>query len=88
MSKEKIRHEQLSFGFNKGDFYDPTVFDIVKDNFTIMTEEPFGPLTPLLTFNNFDDVIKRANNQFKYFKNISNGLIIHSNTLKYIRPDE
>jgi len=49
--------------FNKGYFYEPTVFDNVKDNFTIMTEEPFGPLTPLLTFNNFDDVIKRANNQ-------------------------
>ena len=50
-------------GFNKGYFYEPTVFDNVKDDFTIMTEEPFGPLTPLLTFNNFDDVIKRANNQ-------------------------
>ena len=50
-------------GFNKGYFYEPTVFDNVKDNFTIMTEEPFGPLTPLLTFKNFDDVIKRANNQ-------------------------
>ena len=49
--------------FNKGYFYEPTVFDNVKDDFTIMTEEPFGPLTPLLTFNNFDDVIKRANNQ-------------------------
>ena len=50
-------------GFNKGYFYEPTIFDNVKDNFTIMTEEPFGPLTPLLTFKNFDDVIKRANNQ-------------------------
>ena len=28
-----------------------------------MTEEPFGPLTPLLTFKNFDEVIKKANNQ-------------------------
>ena len=50
-------------GFNKGYFYEPTVFDNVKDNFKIMSEEPFGPLTPLLTFKNFDDVIKRANNQ-------------------------
>jgi len=50
-------------GFNKGYFYEPTVFDNVKDNFTIMTEEPFGPLTPLLTFNNFDEVIEKANNQ-------------------------
>jgi len=50
-------------GFNKGYFYEPTVFDNVKDNFKIMTEEPFGPLTPLLTFKNFDEVIKKANNQ-------------------------
>ncbi len=50
-------------GFNKGYFYEPTVFDNVKDNFKIMTEEPFGPLTPLLTFKDFDEVIKKANNQ-------------------------
>ena len=49
--------------FNKGYFYEPTVIDNVKDDFTIMTEEPFGPLTPLLTFKNFDEVIKKANNQ-------------------------
>ena len=50
-------------GFNKGYFYEPTVFDNVKDDFTIMKEEPFGPLTPLLTFKNFDEVIEKANNQ-------------------------
>jgi len=49
--------------FNKGYFYEPTIFDNVKENFTIMTEEPFGPLTPLLTFKNFNDVIEKANNQ-------------------------
>ncbi|MDC0628543.1 NAD-dependent succinate-semialdehyde dehydrogenase [Pelagibacteraceae bacterium] len=48
--------------FNKGYFYEPTVFDNVKDNFTIMKEEPFGPIIPLLTFKNFDEVIERANN--------------------------
>ena len=35
-------------GFNKGFFYEPTIFDNVKDNFTIMKEEPFGPLIPIL----------------------------------------
>ena len=49
--------------FNKGYFYEPTVFDNIKDDFKIMKEEPFGPLTPLLTFKNFDEVIDRANNQ-------------------------
>ena len=49
-------------GFNKGYFYEPTVFDGIKDDFTIMTQEPFGPLVPMLSFKTFDDVIERANN--------------------------
>ena len=49
-------------GFNKGFFYEPTIFDNIKDNFTIMKEEPFGPLVPILSFSDFDEVIKRANN--------------------------
>ena len=48
-------------GFNKGYYYEPTVFDDVKDNYTIMKEEPFGPLVPILTFKTFDEVIERAN---------------------------
>ena len=35
-------------GFNKGYYYEPTVFDEVKDNFTIMSQEPFGPLLSLI----------------------------------------
>jgi succinate-semialdehyde dehydrogenase / glutarate-semialdehyde dehydrogenase len=53
---------QRPAGFNKGYFFEPTIFDDIKDNFTIMKEEPFGPLVPLLTFKNFDEVIQRANN--------------------------
>ena len=49
-------------GFNKGYFYEPTVFDDVKDDFTIMKQEPFGPLVPMLSFKTFDEVIERANN--------------------------
>ena len=49
-------------GFNKGYFYEPTVFDDIKDDFTIMTQEPFGPLVPMLSFKTFDEVIERANN--------------------------
>ena len=49
-------------GFNKGYFYEPTVFDNVKDNFTIMKQEPFGPLVPITTFRDYDEVIERANN--------------------------
>ena len=35
-------------GFNKGFYYEPTIFDDVKDNFTIMKQEPFGPFCPML----------------------------------------
>ena len=48
--------------FNKGYFYEPTVFDNIEDHFTINQTEPFGPLSPLMSFDNFDNVIKRANN--------------------------
>ena len=48
-------------GFNKGYFYEPTVFDNVKDDYTIMKVEPFGPLVPMLSFKSFDEVIERAN---------------------------
>ena len=48
--------------FNKGYFYEATVFDNVKDDFKIMTTEPFGPLSPILSFKDFDEVIERANN--------------------------
>ncbi len=49
-------------GFNKGYFYEPTVFENIKDNFSIMHEEPFGPLVPITTFKSYEEVIKRANN--------------------------
>ena len=49
-------------GFNKGYYYEPTVFESIKDDFTIMKQEAFGPLVPILTFKSFDEVIRRANN--------------------------
>jgi succinate-semialdehyde dehydrogenase / glutarate-semialdehyde dehydrogenase len=47
--------------FNKGYYYEPTIFDDIKDNFTIMKEEPFGPIVPILSFRNFEEVMDRAN---------------------------
>ena len=31
-------------------------FDNIKDDFTIMNQEPFGPLVPILSFKDFDEV--------------------------------
>ncbi len=46
---------------NQGFFYEPTVITDVPDDSKIMTQEPFGPLAPIVTFKTFDEVIERAN---------------------------
>jgi succinate-semialdehyde dehydrogenase/glutarate-semialdehyde dehydrogenase len=44
-----------------GAFIMPTLFDKVSDDMHICNFEVFGPLLPVLTFNNLDDAIERAN---------------------------
>jgi succinate-semialdehyde dehydrogenase / glutarate-semialdehyde dehydrogenase len=46
---------------NQGYFYEPTVITDVPDDSKIMTEEPFGPVAPIVTFKSFDEVVERAN---------------------------
>ena len=46
---------------NKGYFYDPTVLTDVPLNARIMNEEPFGPLAPIASFSDFDEVVQEAN---------------------------
>ena len=46
---------------NQGYFFQPTVVTDVPDDSKIMTEEPFGPVAPIVTFKTFDEVIERAN---------------------------
>jgi succinate-semialdehyde dehydrogenase/glutarate-semialdehyde dehydrogenase len=46
---------------NQGYFYEPTVITDVPDDSKIMTQEPFGPLAPIVTFKTFDEVVARAN---------------------------
>lgn len=46
---------------NSGYFFEPTVLGRVPEDARIMTEEPFGPIAPIVTFDAFDDVIARAN---------------------------
>jgi len=47
--------------FNRGYFYEPTVLGRVPDDALVMTEEPFGPIAPLTTFTEYNDVMTRAN---------------------------
>lgn len=44
-----------------GYFYEPTVIQYANDNMKIATEETFGPVAPIFTFEDEDEVIGRAN---------------------------
>lgn len=44
-----------------GNFYAPTVLADVPPEARLLTEEPFGPVAPLLRFTDLNDAIERAN---------------------------
>ena len=46
---------------NQGYFFEPTVVTDLPDDSKLMTEEPFGPIAPIVTFKSFDEVVERAN---------------------------
>src|SRR6266446_520336 len=46
---------------NQGYFFEPTVVTHIPDDSRLMTEEPFGPIAPVVTFKTFDEVVERAN---------------------------
>jgi succinate-semialdehyde dehydrogenase/glutarate-semialdehyde dehydrogenase len=45
----------------RGFFYQPTVLRDVPDHAAIMSEEPFGPVAPITSFRDLDEVLQRAN---------------------------
>ncbi len=46
---------------NEGFYYPPTVIADAPDSSMVMTEEPFGPIAPITSFTDIDDVCSRAN---------------------------
>lgn len=70
----------------KGFFFAPTVVTELPDNAMLMTEEPFGPVAPVVRFKDTDEVLRRANslpfglssyvftNSLKTATKVSNGL--------------
>ena len=46
---------------NDGWFFEPAVLSGLQDDAMIMTDEPFGPVAPILPFTDFDEVVQRAN---------------------------
>ena len=45
----------------KGYFIEPTIVRDVKDGHKIVDEEQFGPILPVISFDDVDDVVARAN---------------------------
>ncbi|MEM1160870.1 MAG: NAD-dependent succinate-semialdehyde dehydrogenase [Pseudomonadota bacterium] len=46
---------------NNGYFWQPTVMKDVPEDARIMNEEPFGPVAPVTSFKEMDEVVDRAN---------------------------
>jgi len=44
-----------------GYFFPPTVVTNINDDAKLMTEEPFGPIAPVVKFSDTDEVLARAN---------------------------
>jgi len=53
---------RVSVNGDKGYFIEPTIFGDVKNDMKIAREEIFGPVLSVLTFDDIDEVIERANN--------------------------
>ncbi|PYS50598.1 MAG: betaine-aldehyde dehydrogenase [Acidobacteria bacterium] len=51
----------LEGDFQKGYFFQPTIFSEVKNQMRVAQEEIFGPVTSVITFKDEDDLIKQAN---------------------------
>lgn len=46
---------------NRGYFFEPTIIHAPSDGSRLMREEPFGPVAPICPFDDFDEVISKAN---------------------------
>ena len=46
---------------SSGNFFEPTVLGHVPASARIMSEEPFGPIAPIVPFSSFDEVVAEAN---------------------------
>jgi aldehyde dehydrogenase (NAD+) len=52
---------RVSVNGDKGFFIEPTIFGDVKNDMRIAQEEIFGPVLSVLTFDDIDEVVQRAN---------------------------
>ncbi len=74
--------------FEKGNWFEPTILTDVKQDMTIVHEESFGPILPVLKFSSFDEVIGFANDceyglAAMVFTNDMNTIMRCNNELEY-----
>ncbi len=53
---------EMTGDYAKGAWIQPTIFTDCEDHYTIVKEEIFGPVMSILTYENEDEAIRRANN--------------------------
>jgi succinate-semialdehyde dehydrogenase / glutarate-semialdehyde dehydrogenase len=87
-AKEKGATVELGGNAKDGLFFEPTILTGVTDNMICMTDETFGPVTPITTFKTEDEAISRANDSiyglaaYVFTENITKGILI-SEQLEY-----
>ena len=57
----KIVVNQRPPQLQRGYFYEPTIMTHVNHSMTVMSEETFGPIIPIMTYRTFDEAIALAN---------------------------
>ncbi|MBM7715714.1 succinate-semialdehyde dehydrogenase/glutarate-semialdehyde dehydrogenase [Bacillus thermophilus] len=78
----KVVHGGNVYKYEKGNgyFFEPTVLLHATDDMQIATEETFGPIAPVFTFKDEDEVVERANHKtyglaaYCYTKNLGRGM--------------
>lgn len=88
-AKVLVGGERLTGGeYDKGYFFMPTVLSDIKDNMDIYTDETFGPVAPIITFDSVEELLQQVNHEkyglasYVYTNDISK--IIHvAETMEY-----
>lgn len=74
--------------YEGGYFIEPTVISQVDESMKIMNEETFGPVAPIIAFEDMDEVIRRANHSiyglaaYAYTENLKTAIYV-SEKLEY-----
>jgi succinate-semialdehyde dehydrogenase/glutarate-semialdehyde dehydrogenase len=73
-------HRLTGEGFDRGHFYAPTLLTGVRDGMKIYREETFGPVAPVITYGDVDEVVAMANDTnyglaaYVYTQNLSTAI--------------